>query len=200
MEYKAQCGDIFLCDSDRTGAKIVKFFMTAPTVWQHLWRKFRGTQEIVRYYHAGMILSDEQMIEQQGKVQYGKTQKILSRKISIYRYKISDQNNFYYGIPIEQRIKQLQDLLKNRAIEDLGKGYDILQIVGKTLTWLTGIKLFVRVLGGITREEEICVTRDADWYWPVCQFGCKTKSELTTKIMDEYCLNHPEEWEVVYIN
>lgn len=200
MEYKAQCGDIFLCDSDRTGAKIVKFLMTAPTIWQHLWRKFRGTQETVRYYHAGMILDDNQMVEQQWKVQYGETQKILSRKVIIYRYKISEPDRVYYGMTRETRLNLIKMSLRNAAVEDIGKTYDIPQLIGKTLTWLTGIKLFVRVLGEWSREEEICVTRVAHWYKGICSFGCKTPSEITTKIIDEYCELWEDEWEVVYSN
>ena len=185
-EYIPKCGDIFLCDSDRTAAKMVKFLMQSPTVWQQIWRAMRGTLEPVRYYHAGMVLDIVNMIEQQWKVQLGETNKILSRKIIIYRMKglsISDVEN-----------------LRIRAEADYGKIYDIPQLIGKTLTWLTGIKLFVRILSELSKEEEICVTRDADWYWPLCKFGCKTRGEITTKIMDEYCMNHPEEWEVVYQN
>jgi hypothetical protein len=192
MEYTAQCGDIFLCDSNKTGAKIVKFLQQAPTIWQWIWRQIRHTQEPVRYYHAGMILSDEQMIEQQWKVQYGDTQKILSRKIIIYRYKNNNPKKFSE--------RYFQRVVKSRAEEDLGKIYDIPQLIGKTLTWLTGIKLFVRLLGGLSKEEEICVTRIGDWYEGICNFGVKTRSEITTKIIDEYCQNHPEEWEIVYQN
>jgi hypothetical protein len=186
MEYNAKCGDIFLCDSDRAGAKIVKFLQQAPTIWQWIWRYFRGTQEPVRYYHAGMIISNEQMVEQQWKVQYGTTQKILSRKIIIYRYK---------NIPDEIRW-----IFQRRAIDDIGKIYDIPQIIGKTLTWLTGINLFVRFLGTLSQEEEICVTRIGDWYKNICNFGVRTQSEITTKILDEYCQTHPNEWEIVYQN
>lgn len=183
---KFQAGDIFLCDSDRTGAKIVKFFMTAPTIWQHLWRKITKKQQIVRYYHAGMIITDISMIEQQWKVQFGETPKIMSRRISIYRKK---------GLTDLQR----QEIC-DRAVEDLGKGYDIVQILGKTLTWLTGIPYFARWFGIITKEQEICVTRVGEWYFPLCKFGVKTQGELTTKIMDEYCASHLDEWELVYTN
>jgi hypothetical protein len=133
-----------------------------------------------------MILNNEEMIEQQWKVQYGQTQKILSRKIVIYRYKKIATNSM------------IADTLYFRANMDIGKLYDIPQIIGKTLTWLTGIKLFVRLLGAFSIDEEICVTRIGDWYEDICNFGVRTKSELTTKIIDEYCLTHPEEWEIVY--
>jgi len=186
MEYIAKCGDIFLCDSDRMGAKIVKFLQQSPTIWQQIWRYIRRTLEPVRFYHAGMILSDEQMIEQQWKVQLDNTDKILSRTVIIYRYK---------NLTINQETE-----LYNLAMEDLGKTYDIPQLIGKTLTWLTGIKFFVRLLGAFSKEEEICVTRIGDWYKEICSFGVKTQHEITTKIIDEYCQNHPEEWKIVYQN
>ena len=186
MTYNVQCGDVFLCNSDRFGAKMVKFLQQSPTIWHQIYRFFKGTLEPVRYYHAGMILSNEHIIEQQWKVQYGSTPKILPRRIIIYRYHTSDWE-------IENQIKQ-------KAIEDLGKLYDIPQLIGKTLTWLTGIKFFVRLLGYLSKEEEICVTRIGDWYDGICDFGVPTNSEMTTKIIDEYCQSHPEEWEIVYQN
>lgn len=189
MEYNAQCGDIFLCDSDRTGAKIVKFFMTAPTWYQYLWRAIRGTQEQVRYYHAGMILSDTQMIEQQSKVQYGDTQKILSRKITIYRYKNPHPVDFIL----------FPEIVKERAINQLGQGYGVEDVIAHTIAWLTGLQFIVKIVGGLSRNSDICVNRVARWYNHICDFGTN-KYEITTKTMDEYCKNHPEEWEVVYYN
>jgi hypothetical protein len=184
MTYNAQCGDVFLCDSDRFGAKMVKFLQQSPTIWQQIYRFFTKTLEPVRYYHAGMVLDDNQIIEQQWKVQYGETQKILSRDIIIYRRKNLTQD-------------QIAGLRLN-AVSDLGKSYDIPQLIGKTLTWLTGIKLFVRLLGGLSKEEEICVTRIGDWYDGICDFGVPTNSEITTKIIDSYCLSHKDEWKIVY--
>lgn len=186
MEYKAKCGDIFLCDSDKFGPKIVKFLQQSPTVWQQIFRFFTKKLQPVRFYHAGMILSEEQLVEQQWKVQYDEMSKILSRKVIIYRYKnISEEG---------------RRIFKGRAAQDIGKIYDIPQLIGKTFTWLTGIKFFVRLLGGWSKEEEICVTRVGDWYEGICDFGVKTRSEITTKIIDEYCLNHKDEWEIVYSN
>lgn len=189
MNYIPRIGDIFLCDSDRTGAKIVKFFMTAPTVYQHIWRKIRGTQERVRFYHAGLISGENEIIEQQGKVQYGTVEKILSRKIIIYRMK---------NLTLEQK----QQIL-NRAKADLGKGYDILQILGKTLTWLTGIKFFTVIAGKLTPNQEICVTRVVAWFKDICDFGVSDPSLATTKIVDEYLYKECYEgvnWEVAYEN
>jgi hypothetical protein len=133
-----------------------------------------------------MVLDANQIIEQQWRVQYGETQKILSRRIIIYKYRTSEWET-------ENQIKQ-------RAIEDLGKLYDIPQLIGKTLTWLTGLKIFVRLLGYLSKEEEICVTRIGDWYDDICDFGVPTNSEMTTKIIDEYCQRHPEEWEIIHKN
>jgi hypothetical protein len=186
MNYNAHCGDIFLCDSDRTGAKIVKFLQQSPTIWHQIWRYFNHTLEPVRFYHAGMVLIKNRIMEQQWKVQDGDLDKILSRRIIIYRNTTVDS--------------YLENLLLSRALEDLGKIYDIPQLIGKTFTWLTGLKFFVDILGGMTKEEEICVTRIGDWYQNICNFGVKYRSELTTKIIDEYCASHPYEWEVVYQN
>jgi len=183
MEYVAQCGDIFLCDSSRTGAKIVKFLMQSPTIWHQIWRAMRGTLEPVRYYHAGMILG-KQLIEQQWKVQLADAKKIMNRKVIIYRYK----NLNGYG----------QQMLYSNSMNDIGKTYDIPLLIGKTLTWVTGLRLFTRILGALSKENEICPTIIGDWFWIFCHFGVKTKHELTTKIIDEYCLNHPKEWEIVY--
>ncbi len=181
IEYQA--GDIFLCDSNRIGAKIVKFLMTAPTIWQYMWRAIRGTQQEVFYYHAGMMVNSIQLIEQQGKVQVDAADKISNRDVVVYRMK--------------NILPQTQGLLYARAMEDLGKGYDVPLIFGKTLTWLTGIKFFTDFLGWISHNEEICVTRVAKWYQGIEDFGVKDHSEVTTKIMDEYCKNSPK-WEIVY--
>ncbi len=198
MNYIPKCGDIFLCDSNRTSANIVKFFMTAPTWYQYIWRAIRRTQEEVRYYHAGMILGETfmietkdgiqkgDMVEQQSKVQLGETEKILSRKIIIYRNKkLTDQQRFDLG---------------EAARTDIGEGYGILSILGKTLTWLTGITLFVDLMH--LGDADICVNRIAYWYWKSNGklFGVKNFRRTTTETMDKYCLNHPEEWEIVYQN
>jgi hypothetical protein len=186
FEYKAKCGDFFLCDSDKFGPRIVKFLQQAPTLWHWIYRQIKHTQQPVRFYHAGMIISDDQLVEQQWKVQYDDAHKILSRKVIIYRMKYLSEDERW--------------IFKGRAAEDIGKIYDIPQLIGKTLTWLTGVKVFVDVLGAASKEEEICVTRIGDWYEGFCDFGVKNRSELTTKILDNYCSNHPEEWQVIYYN
>lgn len=186
MDYKPQTGDIFLCDSDRMGAKMVKFFMQAPTLWQWIWRYMLNTQETVRFYHAGMILNETQIIEQQGKVQIDDINKIFPRKIVIYRMK--------YLTPTSQLI------IQTRAKSDIGKTYGIVLVLAKTLTWLTGLTLFVNVFGALDRQHEICINRVCKWYNHFCDFGSKKYFVDNTKTVDEYCQKHPEEWEVVYQN
>lgn len=181
-----ESGDIFLCDSDRMGAKIVKFLMTAPTLYQYIWRAIRHTQQEVRYYHAGMMLNNEQLIEQQSKVQLAEAHKIDARKVIVYRKKL------------------LSDLAKKELIKvaqnDLGEGYGIISILGKTLTWLTGITLFERIIH--RANEEICINRVCYWYQSAIgeKFGKKDYRESTTDTVDDYCIAHLEEWKIIYKN
>jgi hypothetical protein len=186
MEYKAVAGDIFLCDSDRFAARMVKFLMQSPTIYQQIWRWITHRLEPVRYYHAGMILNSDLMIEQQSKVQYGQTQKILSRRIVIYRKKsLTDQQRYDLG---------------QAAETDFGEGYGIISVFGKLLTWLTGLNLFVDFMH--VGDKDICVNRVAYWYWKsnVELFGEKNFRRETTKTIDEYCSHYTEEWEIVYTN
>jgi hypothetical protein len=185
MEYKAQAGDIFLCDSDRTAVKMVKFLMQSPTVWQQIWRWMTKRLQVVRYYHAGMVINDTQMIEQQGKVQYGETVKILSRRITIYRKK-------------SLTLQQCVDLVE-AGKTDIGEGYGVLSVIGKALTWLTGLTFFEDVMH--IGDADICVNRIAYWYWKSNGelFGVKNFRRTTTKTMDEYCAKSSD-WEVVYTN
>lgn len=185
MTYTPQTGDIFLCDSNRTGAKIVKFLMQAPTLWCWIWRQITGKQDSVRFYHGGMVLNTDTIIEQQWKVQLAPLDKILSRTIIIYRYKyFTDKDK----------------IILSWAKQDIGKVYDIPQLIGKTLTWLTGIRWFTRILSKLSKSEEICVSRIHSWLEDImfCPFGVKTSGETTTKIIDEYCQSHLNEWEIVY--
>ena len=186
--YVAKPGDVFLCDSDRFAATMVKFLMQSPTIWQQIWRWMTKRLQVVRYYHAGMIISQEQMIEQQGKVQYGETSKILSRRITIYRkVNLTDQDRL--------------DLV-DAGVGDLGEGYGVMSIFGKLFTWLTGLKFFVRVMH--IGDTDICVNRIAYWYWKSKGelFGVRNFRETTTKTMDEYLANESAKvggtWEVVY--
>lgn len=189
MNYTPQIGDIILEDSNKTGPKIVKFFMTAPTWYQHLWRKLRETQEHVAYYHVAMILSDGyngdtnlvEEIEQQSKVQIAdwnpNHRQIIFRKLNLQR---ADQKD-----------------LKQEALLDLGQGYDVLNCIGKFLTWLTGIKFFARYVEW--PRAEICINRVAHWYRKAIneKFGVYKHSELTTHMIYKYLVNN-EEYVVVY--
>jgi hypothetical protein len=188
--YIAKAGDIFLCDSDRFAAKMVKFLMQSPTIYQQIWRWITHKLEPVRYYHAGMIIDSEKMIEQQGKVQFGETNKIMSRRITIYRKKnITDQ----------QRLS-----LVDAAVTDLNEKYGVLSVFGKLFTWLTGLYWFEDTMH--IGDTDICVNRVAYWYWKSKGelFGVKNFRRTTTKTMDEY-LSHESakvggQWEVVYYN
>ena len=185
MNVEIRTGDWFLIDSEKTGPKIVKFFMTAPTVWQHLWRKIRGTQEKVLYYHVGMFLSQDEIVEQQAKVIRKPSNKILnsSNRLMIIRLK---------GLP-----ESVRTALYNFSLLDEGKGYDVLNCFGKFLTWLTGIPLFARYVEW--PKAEICINRVAYWLRYVGEtFGAKKHSELTTHRMYKYIKAHPEKFEIVY--
>lgn len=185
MNYKPQVGDIILEDSNKFGARIVKFFMTAPTFYQHAWRAIFKTQEIVEYYHVAMIYKVEgsiiKEIEQQNVV------------------KINDFNPTKPQIIFRKKnlstIKQ--NVLKIVSELDLDEGYDILNVFGKLLTWLTGFPWFARYIE--RPEEDICVNRVAYWYKIVCHenFGVLEHSELTTHQLHKYLLNN-NEYKVVY--
>jgi len=176
-------GDIFMTDSDRIGPKIVKFLMTAPTLWHYIWRAIRGTQQEVRMYHVGMVISQDKIVEQQSELKYGDTNKILDRKHVIWRYK--------------HLTEEQAEILYEYAKYDLGKKYDVVLILGKTLTWLTGIKWFSRNIQ--INELDICVTRVAGWYFKgeIYTWDSKTWHELTTDIIDDYNANHLEDWLLV---
>jgi hypothetical protein len=185
-------GDFFLIDSNKQGAKIVKFFQTAFTVYQHLWRKIRGTQETVLYYHVGQFIEVDgkiRVIEQQGTVMLRDeehTNKVLntSDRLCIIRKK---------NLTDEQRNK-----LKEIALKDIGEGYDWLSCIGKFLTWLTGIILFARYVQ--LPQKEICINRVAYWYKEAIgeTFGARTHSELTTHTMYKYIKKHQELFEILY--
>lgn len=189
--YNPQTGDIILEDSNKTGAKIVKFFMTAPTIWQHIWRALWNTQTKVPYYHVAMILNDgfngftglADIIEQQYKVQLDdwnpNTVQIIFRR---------------RNLSSEQKSK-----LKVVALVDQGEKWDVLNAFGKFLTWLTGIPLFGMFIQWPT--QEICVCRVASWYEEVLKekFGCLTHSEITTQKMYEYLLRS-NKYDIVYLN
>lgn len=184
-----QTGDIFLVDSTKTGAKIVKFFQTAPTWYQHLWRKIRGTQEKVLFYHVGMFSDANNLIEQQGKVIVRSANKLLRthNEVIVFRLK---------GLSKVERSHLL-----SIAMADLGEKYDVVNCFGKFITWLTGIKFFARYMQ--LPNQDICINRVAYWYKKTfdIDFGVKTHSELTTHLLYKYIQNNlrpTDDWEIVY--
>lgn len=186
MKIEIQSGDFFLVDSKKSGAKWVKFFQTAPTIFHHLWRKLRGTQETVLFYHVGMFWDKSNLIEQQGKVIKKSANKLLGT------------NNEVLIIRLKSITEIERELLIKVAEEDLGEGYDIVNIFGKLFTWLTSIPLFARYMQ--LPNQDICVNRVAYWYRKALgvKFGAKTHSELTTHTLYKYIMSHPEEFEIVY--
>lgn len=176
-------GDIFISDSNKTGAKIVKFLMVSPTIWHWL----IGIRDEVRFYHPGIVIDQYRVIEQQSKVLIRSTEKcIFSRPHIILRNKTLSDKQRKFIITL--------------AKQDLGKGYDILLIFGKLFTWLTGIKWFVRHIE--QKEKEICVTRVAKWYYQATgiTFGKKTWNEVTTDDLDDFCtIEDAENWEIISI-
>jgi len=185
MNYIPEIGDIFICDSTRFGAKLVKFLQQEPTLWVWLYKKiFKIPLNEVLYYHAGMAISATELIEQQWTVQKDEVDKILTRDVVIFRKK---------NLTEEQKM-----ILYNRAIEDIGKTYDVLLMIGKLLTWLTGIKWFLRIIQ--LSDKEFCISAVADWYTYIKEyFGLSYKEEITTDILYEYLIGSSE-WEIVYKN
>jgi hypothetical protein len=178
-------GDIFMNDSDKTGQKIVKFFMTAPNVFVHIWRKVRGTQEKVRFYHPGIVSDDtSKVLEQQKYVQYSNAQKVIfDRSHIVYRNKTLKN-------------KDIEKLLKI-AKDDLGQGWGVAHTLGRFGTWLTGNPLFARFVSLPNRE--VSAGRVARWYYESFgeTFGEKHYRYVTTHTIDKWCLTHPETWEIV---
>lgn len=184
-----QTGDIFFVDSNKTGAKIVKFFQTAPTWYQHLWRKIRGTNEKVLFYHVGLFSDPHNLIEQQNKVIVRSNKKLLStgNKVIVFR--------------LTALTKVERSHLLKVAMEDLGKKYDVVNCTGKILTWLTGIPYFAKYMQ--MPNQDICIIRIAYWYKKAFSitFGAKTHSELTTHSLYKYLMCHlrsTDDWEIVY--
>lgn len=184
--YRPQLGDIFLCDSDRFAAKIVKFLMQSPTIYHQIYRWIFKKLEPVNYYHAGMIIDNETIVEQQGKVQLKPLSKILSRRIIIYRKKDLTLLDQYQ--------------LKLNVNKDMGKHYGILLVLAKAFAWLTGMFFIVNWIGRLDKTHQICINRVCKWYDGICDFGSKGYFLDNTKTVDEYCRNNSEVWEIVYKN
>ncbi len=184
MELKP--GDIFINDRpNKTGVKIVKFFMTAPTWLHHLWRKIRGTQEKVRFYHPGIVARDTSKVyEQQKYVQYSDAKKVIfDRKHIVYRNKKLTESDI--------------DILLNIAEQDLGQGWGIVHALGRFATWLTTIKFFTRYISMPTRE--VSAGRTSRWYYEAFgeTFGENHYRYVTTHTIDKWCRSHSDTWEVI---
>lgn len=179
-------GDLILVDSNKTGPKIVKFFMTAPNAYIHLWRKIRGNQEKVNYYHVAMILNDHEIIEQQGEVEIAPLEKTLNKNENLLFVR-------YKNTTPDQRAR-----CASIAKADLGEKWDVLNAIGKFITWLTAIPLFARYIQ--KPEDEICVCRVGLWWRNAFgeKFGVKDHSELTTHKMYNYIMSHLDKFEIVY--
>jgi len=191
MTYKT--GDIFLIDSDKTEGKIVKFLMSSDTVWHWLIGKLyqfitkkKAPAWLIReqfYYHVGMILNEKETIEQQGEVEKRPISRLLGkRRVVIRRIDLSDTQKI--GIAAISRM-------------DLGKGYDILLIIGKTLNWLTGIPLFTLLLN--CPGLELCPTRVALWHYYVTGelWGRLNYNFVQTDDIYYYAKAHPELYKIV---
>lgn len=185
-------GDILLIDSQKTGAKIVKFFMTAPTLWQWIYRAIRKTNMVVKYYHVAMVYDSTRRIEQQAKVMYKDLYPLPEHTMVVRNKHITDVQRKY-----------LQEL----ADSDMGRGWDVPNAIGKFFTWLTGIKWFARNIHWPT--EEICVDRVATWYFKVLgtTFDSAISSdgvsgsgvivELTTQQMYGFLKVNPQDWDIL---
>ena len=177
-------GDIFLNDYDILAARIVKFLMKYPTLWHFLFGRLWGWKpDEVRYYHAGIVLDRDTVVEQQWKVRLATTRNQIFRKPSVvWRCPFLTEN-------ARKRIVE-------EAVRMVGRSYDWLQIVGKLLTWLTGLKWFERKVQFPTKE--MCCTLVARCYFKagVTTFGKSTWMEVTTDDIDDYCQR--EGWIKVY--
>lgn len=183
MKYKT--GDIVFTDNFRTASKIVKFLQKEKTIWHHVLKNLLNIPlNGVRFYHVGMILNSTQLIEQQRVVEKDDIPKRFAKSYIVYRKK---------NLTEEDKIA-----LYNVAMDDLGEGYGILECIGKTLTWLTGIKKFTKWLD--LKDKEICINRVAYWYKEALgeTFGEDNYNYLTTDKMDEY-LQKSKEWRIIDI-
>lgn len=179
-------GDIILVGSNKTGPKIVRFFMASPNMFVHFFRFITRKQEYVPFYHVAMVYNSKKIIEQQMKVGIKSSDKILntSNNLFIFRYKGATKGD--------------RELLKSIAEKDIGQKWDVLNAIGKFLTWLTAIPLFARYIE--YPKQEICVCRTALWYRKVFneKFGVKRHSELTTQKMYNYVKSNLDKFTIVH--
>lgn len=181
-----QPGDIGLVDSQKGGAKAVKFLQTAPTIWHHLWRKITNKQEIVEFYHVLMFIDKDTIIEQQGRVIERDSHKLLSthNRVLIFRLKnISEAE---------------QNTLVSVARGTLGGGYGVVSCLAKFLTWLTGIPYFARYIH--YPNTEICINRVMVWVKDAINytFGFKTPWEMTTHLLRKELIKNHDKYTIIY--
>ncbi len=182
QELTLKTGDIFLTNNYSVGAKIVMGLMTAPTIWHHIFWKITGRIEKERpnFYHAGMVLNETQIIEQQNTVKIRSIDRIFRKDYVVWRNKNLAEHDKNWLVAI--------------SLADVGEGYGILECFGKLFTWLTGIKWFSKWFD--MKNRAICVVRVAEWYLQVgIDFGVSTPNYVTAKILHNYCKNHSDEWE-----
>lgn len=183
-----QKGDIIFEDSEKTGAKIVKYFMRSPSLWHDLYRIITKKVKKCEYYHPLMILNGNtnEYIEQQFRVQKGQESALLAperhilvaRKVGLSR---SDKNR-----------------LQAIAEGNIGALWGILESVGKFLTFLTSIPYFARYLRW--PNHHVSAVRVCQWLYETYgeTFGMKTYGENTTKTMVDFIRSHPKQWQIIY--
>jgi len=186
-------GDIFLIDSDSTESRIVKFLMSSDTVghwlvgklYEKISKKVAPSWLIRKqfYYHVGMILNEKETIEQQAKVEKQPISRLNGKKHVIIR-RIGLSDNQKTAITV-------------LALNDFGKGYDILLILGKTLNWLTGVPLFTLLLNWPTKE--LCPTRVAYWHYKITKelWGRLNYNFVQTDDIYYWAKSHPELYTIV---
>ena len=180
---KYETGDIFFTNNYRTASKIVCFLQKEKTIWHHVYKVlFNKPINEVRYYHVGMILNSRQLIEQQRVVEIDDIPDSFAKSFIVYRKK---------NLTMREKSRLIEF-----AMEDLGEGYGIVECIGKTISWLTGIKEFAKWFD--LKDKEICINRVASWYLFTLgeTFGAKNYNYLTTDKMDEYLMNS-KEWQIV---
>ncbi len=130
-----------------------------------------------------MILNENETIEQQGKVEKQPISRLNGKKhIVIRRISLSDSQ---------------KNAITALSTNDLGKGYDILLILGKTLNWLTGVPLFALLLNypGL----ELCPTRVALWHYKITGelWGRINYNFVQTDDIYYWAKSHPELYQIV---
>lgn len=186
MKISILPGDFALVDSKKFCPKVVKYLMRSPTIWHDLFRMIIGKLEEPLHYHALMLLSSDSIIEQQSSVQVKSSKKLLNTNNNLFIFRIKNMN------PVER------NYLCSVAMNDLQEGYDIVNCIGKFLSWITGIKFFARYMQ--LPNQDVCINRIAYWALKALgeTFGAKTHSELTTWSLYKYVIAHPEKFEIVY--